>query len=528
MAERPFLGKGRPDSERDALIRSGVYDRDLFQAVHSKDWRRKYSPAEIERMKLLETQEVGSGWSYRGNLWDFYNFLRNRALDEYWDRQFRTGENLTDLGGTAGYGVGLATGSDPHRASDVGATLGSVISAAVSGPRFSPPAPTYQRNRIAQTAGGRDVIEPPNPTRSVVTPASPSQRAKNLPPPVSVPVSPVSSGRPQASERADQRPASPTPGSRDVANKIEAPASPRSSGLKEPVSPRTGEPDPLGAKKPAAPPAPQSAQPIKSDAPPPKPRRINVRDLPPPKPNASKTELQKNAGGSEKETKLAAPPGKPQPTKPGSKVKRTERTPSPRDVEKGTIEAIDRDAPMLPTGLEVVSRGENFNTIADRLETLRKAAPNSPGLKPLDGMNREVLKDNAWQLMDRQASAGRPELKDGYTRLYNLAEKRAKRGDTTLKDALDDFMKSGRLGARKPDSVVLVDEGARLNFVLTDPSVKEQPVAFMVHEFKNLFYREGMWALFGNNSSVKVESWEHNPRLDIHREAQGVGKSPRY
>jgi hypothetical protein len=99
MAERPFLVKGLADSERDALIRSGVFDRDLFQAVYSKDWRRKYSPAEINRMKLLETQEVGSGWSYRGNLWDFYNFLRNRALDEYWDRQFRTGENLTDLGG---------------------------------------------------------------------------------------------------------------------------------------------------------------------------------------------------------------------------------------------------------------------------------------------------------------------------------------------------------------------------------------------------------------------------------------------
>jgi hypothetical protein len=208
-------------------------------------------------------------------------------------------------------------------------------------------------------------------------------------------------------------------------------------------------------------------------------------------------------------------------------VKRTERTPSPRDVEKGTIEAIDRDERMLPTGSQVVSRGENFNTIADRLETLREAAPNSPGLKPLDGMNREVLKDNAWQLMDRQASAGRPELKDDYTRLYNLGEKRAKRGDSTLKDALDDFMKSGRLGARKPDSVVLVAEGAGLTFVLTDPSVKEQPVAFIVHEFKDLFYREGMKALSGNNPNVKVESWEHNPRLGIHREAQEVGKPPR-
>ena len=103
MAERPFLGKGLPDSERDALIRSGEFDRDLFQAVHSEDWRRKYTPAEIERLKLVETQEIGNGWEYRGNLWGFYNFLRNRALDEYWDRQFRTGENLTGVGGTAGY-----------------------------------------------------------------------------------------------------------------------------------------------------------------------------------------------------------------------------------------------------------------------------------------------------------------------------------------------------------------------------------------------------------------------------------------
>jgi hypothetical protein len=522
MAERPFLGKGLPDTERIALIRSGVFDPDLFRAVRSKDWRRKYTPVEIDRMKLLETQEIGSGWSYRGNLWDFYNFLRGRALDEYWDRQFRTGQNLTDVGGAVGYGIGLATGSDPDRLSDVGAALGSSVAAGASGPRFSPAAPTYQRNPSAQISGGRGAIEPPNPTRFIVTPSPSAPTAKNVPPPASPP---VGTGRPQASQRGDQRPLTPTPGSRDVANKIEAPASSRPGESKVPVSPRTGESDPLGAKKPVA---PQPAQSSPSDTPPPKPRRFNARDLLPPKPKEKEAVPQKSAGGSEEDTKPAAAPVKPQGNIPGSKEKRTERTPSPREVEKGTIGAIDRDAPMLPTGSQVVSRGENFNTIADRVGALRKAAPNSPNLGPVDGMKRDVLDDSAWQLMDRQARAGRPELKDSYTRLYNLAEKRAKRGDSALKDELDNFMKSGRLGARKPDSVVLVDEGTALNFVLTDPTVKEQPVAFMVHEFKSMFYREGMQALFGNNPSVKVESWEHNPRLGIHRETEGAKKLPPY
>jgi hypothetical protein len=519
MAERPFLGKGLPDSERDVLIRSGVFDRDLFQAVHSKDWRRKYTPVEIERMKLLATQEIGNGWSYRGNLWNFYNFLRNKALDEYWDRQFRTGQNLTDPLGAAGYGIGLATGSDPDRASDVGATLGSVISAGASGPRFSPSGPTYQRNQPAQTVGRQRGIEPTNPG-FVVTPPPSSSTAKNVPPVASVP---LSSGRPQASQRAVQRPVSPMPGSRDVANKIEAPASSGSNASKVPVSPRTGEPDPLGVKKPAATAAPQAAQPSQSEAPPPKPRRINVRDLPPTKPNASKTQPQKDTGGSKEETKPAA---KTQATKPSSKVKRTERTPSPREVEKGTIEAIDRDELRLPTGSRVVSRGENFNTIADRLKTLREAAPNSSSLKPIDGMKREVLEDSLWDLMERQASSGRPEFKDRYTRLYNLAEKRANRGDTRLMEALLNFMKSGRLGARKPDSDVLVVEGNAFTLALTDPSVIEDPVKFMVHDFKNLVYREGMQALFGNNPNVKVEAWEHNPKLRIHREAQPFRTDP--
>jgi hypothetical protein len=539
MAGQPFLGKGLPDSDRGALIRSGAFDRDLFQAVYSKDWRRQYTPAEIERMKLLETREIGSGWSYRGNLWNFYNFLRNRALDEYWERQFRTGQNLTDPLGTAGYGIGLATGSDPDQASDVGATLGSVITAGATGPRYSPPEPTYQRNPPAQTVGARGVIEPnpviepPNSTKFVVTPSPSNATANNLPPP---PSAPVSSGRPQASQRANQNLVTPPLGSRDVDNRIEAPTSPGSSQSRVPVSPRTGEPDPLGVKKTTAPAAPQSTQPSQRDIPPRKPTRFNARDVLPLKPKAlakatvshvPKTETQKTAEGR-KESKPAAAAAKLPATKPGSKERRTERTPSPREVEKGTIEAIDRDAPALPTGSQVVSRGENFNTISDRLKTLREAAPNSPNLKPIDGMKPEVLEDSAWQLMDRLTSSGRPELKDSYTRLYNLAKKRAERGEPSLKEELDDFMISGRLGTRKPDSVVLVDEGTALNFVLTDPNVKEQPVALMVHDFKSLFYREGMRALFGNSQNVKVESWEHNPKLGIHREAQGVSKLPRY
>lgn len=50
------------------------------------------------------------------------------------------------------------------------------------------------------------------------------------------------------------------------------------------------------------------------------------------------------------DTKPAPDAVKPQATKPDPQVKRTERIPSPRDVEKCTIGAIDRDAAMLPTG----------------------------------------------------------------------------------------------------------------------------------------------------------------------------------
>src|SRR5262249_49189424 len=146
-----------------------------------------------------------------------------------------------------------------------------------------------------------------------------------------------------------------------------------------------------------------------------------------------------------------------------------------------------------------------FNTIADRLEALREAAPNSPSLKALDKIAREVLKDNAWQFMDRQENAGRSELKDFYRGLYNLAEQRAKRGDPKLKDELDKFMKSGLLGARKPDSVGLVDEGTALNFVLTDPTKDLTIEDAILHDFKSLFSREGMRALLGNNPDVKVE-----------------------
>lgn len=514
MAQRPFLGKGIPESEREALIRSGVFDGDLFQAVRSKDWRRKYTTAEIERMKLLETQEIGIDWSYRGNLWDFYNILRDRAVIAYWDRQFRTGQNLTDLVGTAAYGLGEALGADPAQASDVGATLGSVISAGVSGPRFSPPAPIYQRNPPTQTVGGRGV-----------TLGQPSSTAKNAPPPVSAP---VTSGRPQASQRGDQRPPSASPGSREVDNRIEGRPSLDSRGSKVPESPRTGEPDPLGMKKPAFPVAPPSAPSSESDTPSRKPKRFNARDLLPPKPDASKTEPQKYAEGSEEETKPTAGPAKSQASKPGLKGKRAERIPSGREVEKGTIGAIKRDEHLMPVGSQVVSKGQTFNTIAKLLTAIREKAPNSTSLEPLGRLRREVLSDNAWQLMDRQARAGRPELKDVYIRLYKLAELRAKRGDPTLKDELDEFMKSGLLGARKPDSVVLVDEGTAITLVSTDPTVKSAPVALMVHDFKSLFYNEGLRALCGNDPNVKVESWEHIPTQGIHRQAQGGTILPPY
>jgi hypothetical protein len=249
----------------------------------------------------------------------------------------------------------------------------------------------------------------------------------------------------------------------------------------------------------------------------------------PPQPSGKEPIPQQSAGESHKKTEPAPAPSSPQATKPAPKAKRAERTPSPHEVEKSTIGAIDRDAPMMPTGSQVVSRGESFKTIVDRLTTLREAAPNSPNLRSIDSMRREVLNENVWQLMQRQANAGRPELRDSYLRLYNLAQKRANRGDTKLKDELDNFTKSGLVGARKPDSVVLIDEGGgTINFVLTDPTVKSEPAALMVHDFKSLFYREGMHALMGNSPKVKVESWEHNPGLGIHREARAAKKLPPY
>jgi hypothetical protein len=509
MAVRPFLGEGLPEAERNELLRRGEFDRDLFRAVYSRNWRRKYNAAEVERMKQLKTQEMGNGYTFSGDLWSFYNFLRDRAVIEYWDRQLRTGENLVDPVGTLFYGVADATDSDVDKASDLGAKIGSAASAGFGGPRYGPQAPTYQRNQAAQTSGGRGPPAASNPPQFVVTPRPPSQPAKGALPPVvsstpAQPVAPVPSGRPEPAQQSIQRPPNTTPTGPATANRIEAPAPPKSKGTKVPESPRTGEQDPLQIKKPVGPASVKPSPAPVAAAEPPGERKVFTQPA--------------------KGAKVAATPKKPEPAKPAKsaakKKKAAERTPPPHVVEKGTVEAIERDVPRMPEGSRVVSRGQNFNTIAGELEAIRKASPENPKLKPLDKMDKEVLNDSSWELLDRQARAGRGELKQSYESLYKVGELRAKRGDPALKEELLNFMKAGRLGARKPDSLVLVDEPKSLNFVMTDPTIKERLIPSMVHEFKSLFNREGMHALMGNNPDVKVESWEHNPKLGIHRDAQ--------
>ena len=92
------------------------------------------------------------------------------------------------------------------------------------------------------------------------------------------------------------------------------------------------------------------------------------------------------------------------------------------------------------------------------------------------------------------------------------------------KEEIAEFLNSGTLATRRPDHVVLrfrAVQGEPL-LSITDTTRKETPESFVVHEFKAFLYGEAYSAVLDLKPAM-AESFEHNPKLGIHRPALSGG-----
>lgn len=189
--------------------------------------------------------------------------------------------------------------------------------------------------------------------------------------------------------------------------------------------------------------------------------------------------------------------------------------PPPHELESEVDRSIRKDISRRDPRNYIVFSDKNFDNIYKTLIEERASRPELKNHPLLRNIDPSVLELSVTDLIVKRG--GR--LKLAYDAIYKEAETRRKRGDDKLYEEFVYYLESGRVGKKRPDNVVVGLD--IVNVAMTDPTVKITFEKVIVHEFKSLFNGEATRALLNVDSSI-VESYEHNPVLNIHRPARSI------
>jgi hypothetical protein len=530
------------DLERRGVLNNGVFKLDLSpQAMlHAEKVRQE----ELKKDTAPVLAALPDGTAIVATRWVVEREKERIGTELAIERTLKTGENIASgPGGAIGYGIA------GDRGSDVGALFDTMAlgwsphplntQEVVNAPRDYRPyvqgAPTHERQPAPESRAPE--IEPPMAARERRGPEPPVKDVGRKAPPETERVErAAAAGEPRPGENT-----STAAMQRGTLNRL-AGATPKPS-----IQPTEEQrPGPL-----------EGSLTAKQESPPARePRRIKISPVLPPKEMKQKSkkgadakqakapaaeaaevaELKRAAataqpaaaGGGTRDAQPAAAK-QPKKSKTGASKSKAEKIPSPQKLEKEVQKAVERDARSLPPSDYVTFGDENFGSMIEQLRQLKQVYDKTKGAPVLNALERKdaqgntvvdrMVKMSAPELMDWLAENGRPELKTKFEALREYAKDRP-----LAQDEIKEFLSSGPLGTRRPDTVMLRLRAAQGTPLLsiTDTTRKETPESFVVHEFKTFFYGEAFSAVLDLKPEM-AESFEHNPKLGIHRPALSGG-----
>jgi hypothetical protein len=528
------------DLERRGVLNNGVFKLDLSPSaqLHAEKVRQE----ELKKQTGPVLAALPDGTAIVATPWVVEREKERIGREMAIERTLKTGANIAGgPSGAVGYGIAGDRGSDVGAFLDTGAMMFSPhplnTQEVVNAPRDYRPyvwgAPTHEQQQLVESRAPE--TEPTPPVR--VRPKRPVGDVRPKP-------SPQNEQMARAAEAAQSESASIGPMQKGTQNKLTG-ATPKASPLHI-EEPRPGPLEGSLSAKPTAAPARE-------------PRRIKISPVLPkektekPKKGAeaaaappvttAKAPRQKQAaamapagagGGAAGESEPASaekpaakPKGKAKASNPSAP--KGGKIPSPQKLEKEVQRAVERDARSLPPADYVTFGDKNFESMVEQLRQLKQiydktgSAPVLSALERKDAAGNKIvdrtLKMSAPELMEYLDANGRPDLKTKFNALQEWAKDRP-----LAQSEIAEFLSGGPLATRRPDTVMLrfrAAQGAPL-LSITDTTRKETPESFVVHEFKTFFYGEAFSAVLDLKPAMS-ESFEHNPKLGIHRPALSGG-----
>jgi len=217
---------------------------------------------------------------------------------------------------------------------------------------------------------------------------------------------------------------------------------------------------------------------------------------------------------------ISGPPGGEGPVQTALGARPQRRLPTPAELEADVGRALKANVDGKNPLTDFAIQNRNLGKIADELAARQAAlqAAGQGGLLPK--VDPAILDLSAFDFIDRTPALKRGP--SGYDALMREAVRRQQRGDPRLYDELLTFLsgsgvkgKGTRMRDRRPDTIEFRLGSQEVQ--VTDTTRIEDPINARVHEFKTKFYGEALRALMGGQGPA-VQSYEHNPALDIHRQ----------
>jgi len=510
------------DLERRGVLNKGVFKLDLSPSaqLHAEKVRQE----ELKKQTGPVLAALPDGTAIVATPWVVEREKERIGREMAIERTLKTGANIA--GGPAG-AVGYGIAGD--RGSDVGAFLDT-------GAMMFSPHPLNTQGVVNALRDYRPYVWGA-PTHEQQQPVKSRAPETELPPPVRVRPEPlVGDVRPKPSPQDEQMARA-----AEVALSESAPTGPMQKGTQNKLTGATPKPSPQPIEEPSPGPLEGSLSAKPTAAPAREPRRIRITPVLPPKEKKERAEKPKKAaagaGGratgqaepAPAEKPAAKPKGKPKASKSAAPKSKGGKIPSPQKLEKEVQRAVERDARSLPPADYVTFGDENFASMVEQLRQLKQihdktgSAPILSALERKDAAGNKVvdrmMKMSAPELMEYLDANGRPDLKTKFEALQEWAKNRP-----LAQSEIAEFLSGGPLATRRPDTVMLrfrAAQGAPL-LSITDTTRKETPEPFVVHEFKTFFYGEAFSAVLDLKPAMS-ESFEHNPRLGIHRPALSGG-----
>jgi hypothetical protein len=186
-------------------------------------------------------------------------------------------------------------------------------------------------------------------------------------------------------------------------------------------------------------------------------------------------------------------------------------------LEKEVGQAVAENVEDLDPTTNFTYQNRSLKTVANDL-VKRQAVLQAAG-------KGNLLPDVDTAVMDLSAAefiGQRPDLKRDFDALMKRALREKELGRPALYEEITTFLSQGKMGTRRPDTIEVRLDGRLIS--ITDVTRKQNRPEATVHEFKTRFYGEAMRAILGKKGP-RVEAYEHNPALAIHRPAKPVGRT---